>query len=98
MEATGHTPPAPLLRRTFWLPAASLVAIELYARGFDGWGAWATAPLFLLPLVLSLAIAAAGARDAFLEVRAGRPRASTLVFTAVAASPLAWLMVRRHLT
>ncbi len=96
MEPTRHQLPAPLLRRVFWLPAACLVAVELYARGFDGWGAWATAPLFLPPLILSLAIAAAGARDAFSEARSGSPRTSTLVYTAFAASPFAWLMVRRY--
>ena len=85
----------PLFRRIFWLPAACLVAVELYARNFDGWGAWATAPLFLLPLLLSLAIGAAGAGDVFREARSGNSRISTLIFTAVALSPFAWFMVRR---
>ena len=96
MEPIGHRSSAPLLRRVFWLPTACLVAVELYARNFDGWGAWATAPLFLLPLVLSLAITAAGAGDTFSEVRSGNLRTSTLIFTAFAASPLAWLMLRRY--
>ena len=84
------------LRRVFWLPAACLVAVEFYARGFDGWGAWATAPLFLLPLIASVVITAAGAYDTFREVRSRRLRTSTLVFTAIAVSPLVWLLVRRQ--
>lgn len=86
------------LARTFWVPVACLVAVEAYARGFDGWGAWATAPLFLLPLALSVAIAGAGAVQCILEVRAGTARTSSAVYTAVAAVPLVWLIVRRHVT
>jgi hypothetical protein len=85
-----------VLGRIFWLPLACLVAIELYARNFDGWGAWATAPLFLLPFGLSLAIAGAGAHQAFSELRSSAARSSTFLFTAVAAAPIAWLLVRRH--
>jgi hypothetical protein len=32
-----------------WVPLASFVAVEVYAAGFDGWGAWSTGPLFLVP-------------------------------------------------
>ena len=96
MEPIARKPTGSLLRRVFWLPVACLVAVELYARNFDGWGAWATAPLFLLPLVLSLAIAAAGARDAFSQTRSDAPRTSTAVYMIVALVPFAWLMVRRY--
>ena len=89
--------PRSLLRRVFWLPPASLVAVELYVRGFDGWGAWASAPLFLLPLVLALAFAAAGGWALLAEVRGGGIRGATLVLTAVAASPLVWIALRRYL-
>jgi hypothetical protein len=47
-------------------------------------------------MVLSLAIAAAGARDVFSEARSGALRISTLIFTTVAVGPFAWLMVRRY--
>ncbi len=96
MEPTRRQPAATLLRRVFWIPAACLVGVEVYARSFDGWGAWATGPLFLLPLFLSVAISAAGARDVFSELRSGGTRRSTLLFTAVAVAPTAWLMMRRH--
>jgi hypothetical protein len=80
-----------------WVPLVSLVAVEIYARGFEGWGAWAAAPLFLLPLLLSLVIGGAGAVQCWSEIRAGSLRPSTVVSTGVAALPLAWLLVRRHL-
>jgi hypothetical protein len=81
-----------------WLPAISLVAVEFYARNFDGWGAWSTAPLFLLPLVLSITIAGTGAVKLFSEFRNRSVRASTMVAIAVALLPFLWLLVRRHVT
>jgi hypothetical protein len=36
-----------------WIPLASFVAMSLYVRQYDGWGAWAAAPLLLLPLAVS---------------------------------------------
>jgi hypothetical protein len=86
------------LAATFWLPAASLAGVEVYARGFDGWGAWAAAPLFLLPFLLSLAVGAAGLIQCFSEKRAGELRASTVVYTVIAILPIAWLLMRRHFT
>ena len=96
MHENPSQPANGLLSRIFWIPLACLVAVELYARSFDGWGAWATAPLFLLPFVLSLAIAAGGTYQAVSELRSGAARSSTLLFSAIAAAPIAWLMVRRH--
>lgn len=92
------TDPVPSRRvaRWFWTPVACLVAIEIYAADFDGWGAWATAPLFLLPLVVSLFVAGAGVVQCVLEFRAGSTRASSIVLTVVAALPSLWLLVRRH--
>ena len=84
------------LARSFWISVASLVAIEFYASGFDGWGAWATAPLFLVSLLLSLVIASVGTLQCVLEFRAGASRLSSIVFTFVAALPFLWLLVRRH--
>lgn len=79
-----------------WLPLASLVGIETYVRGFEGWGAWSTAPLFLLPLGLSFVIGGTGTVRCVAELRAGSLRRSSLVFTAVALLPLVWLLIRRH--
>lgn len=81
----------------FWIPLASLLATEAYVSNFDGMGAWAAAPLFLVPLFLSLVIAGAGSVQCVLELRQGASRAPTTVFTLVAALPVLWLLVRRFL-
>lgn len=81
---------------TCWIPGACLVAVEVYASGFEGWGAWATGPLYLVPLLLSLVIAGAGAVQCVLEARRGAARMSSVVLTGLAAAPLLWLLVRRH--
>lgn len=80
-----------------WIPLASLVGVEAYVRAFDGWGAWASAPLFLVPSILALAIGGAGAVQCFLAARAGAPRLAPAALTGVALLPIFWLMVRRHL-
>jgi hypothetical protein len=85
------------LARSFWIPATCLVAIEVYASNFDGWGAWATAPLFLVPLILSVAIAGSGGIQCVLEFRAKSARLSSIAFTLLAAVPLFWILVRRHI-
>ena len=83
---------------TCWLPFASLVAVEFYVRNIDGWGAWSTAPLFLLPLILSVVIAGMGVIQLFLELRAKVVRSSTVFFIALALIPFLWLLIRRHVT
>lgn len=85
-----------MISRIFWVPIACLIAVEIYARTFEGWGAWATAPLFLLPLVVSLAIAGGGVCQFFAELRSGHIRLPTVVCTLAAACPVLWLMVRRY--
>lgn len=85
------------LARFFWIPAATLVAVEIYAGQFDGWGAWATATLFLLPLILSVVIASAGLVKCIVELRKGSPYVLYMVFTVVAALPLLWLIFRRQI-
>ena len=93
MESTGK----PLIGRIFWIPVAVLVVVELYASRFDGWGAWATGPLFLLPLILSLILSIAGLIETLAGLRQNRLPFSTLLYTFVAAVPLLWLMIRRYL-
>ena len=84
------------LERSCWIPLACLVAVELYASNFDGWGAWATAPLFLLPAALGLAFGIAGVARSVGEWRLGALRGATLAATALALLPFAWLFVRRY--
>jgi hypothetical protein len=68
------------LARLFWIPVASLVAVEIYAAQFDGWGVWATAPLFLLPFILSVVIASAGLVKCIVEFRKGSAYVLYMVF------------------
>jgi hypothetical protein len=80
-----------------WLPLASLLAVELYIRDLDGWGAWAAAPLLLVPGLISLSIAILGLFDCVAASRARAPIRAPLFFTLVSALPLFWLGVRRFL-
>ena len=103
----GRRPPSPsmparpcpgfalMLARVFWIPLACLVAVEYAISPLEGWGAWAAAPMLLLPLGLALVIGAAGAVRCILEYRAATLRAAHLVYTLLAASPLLWLVLRR---
>ena len=86
---------SPALRRLCWVPLASLVAIELYLRNFDGWGAWASAPLLLLPALVGLPFVAIGSSDFLAARRAGRPAGTAAVATLIAAFPVLWLSIRR---
>ena len=79
----------------FWIPLASLIATEVYVSNFDGMGAWAAAPLFLLPLFLSIVISGAGLMRCLLGLRRGTLPIVGVLLTAVAAAPLLWLLVRR---
>ncbi len=82
-------------RWIYWLPLGSLLAIELYVRKFDGWGAWAAAPLLLVPGFISLAIVIPGIYGGVTEIRAGKLRPATVQYTLVASLPMFWLGVRR---
>ena len=77
------------------LPLASLVAIEIYLGGFDGWGAWASAPLLLLPALFSVPVVLWGV----VRIRGGRRTGvstlATVGWTIVAGLPLLWMAVRR---
>lgn len=78
-----------------WLPLISLLGIELYVRNFDGWGAWASAPLLLVPAIVSLPIVILGLLKCIAAMRARAPLFATVFFTFVSAVPIAWLGVRR---
>ena len=72
-----------------------MLVAEVYVRNFDGWGAWAAAPLLLVPGLIGLVLAIAGLVDFVAAARSGRPLRSALVFTLVAALPIFWLAIRR---
>lgn len=85
-----------------WLslvPLASLLVAEYWIRDYDGWGAWAAAPVLILPGLLSLAFTAAfvacllGARHH--EGQGGGT--AWLAPALIAAVPMMWLALRRYL-
>ena len=43
-----------------WVPVAFFAGTWAYVGRYDGWGAWAAAPLLLLPIGLSAAMAGVG--------------------------------------
>ncbi len=72
-----------------------MLAVEAYVSRFDGWGAWAAAPLFLVPVLISLGIIIPGIFDLVAEIRAGKINRATLLYRGIAALPFVWLGVRR---
>lgn len=83
------------LRWLCWLPLVTLAATELYVDQFDGWGAWAAAPVLLVPGIVSLVVVLIGLYDCRAAHRAGRLGLAGPVYTIIAGLPLAWLLVRR---
>jgi hypothetical protein len=84
-----------VLRWLCWLPLAALFGVELYVSNFDGWGAWASAPLLLVPGLMSFTLVLMGGIEIFAAIRAGVSPASALFFTFIASLPICWLGVRR---
>lgn len=77
-----------------WLPIAALLGVQLYARQFEGWGQWAIAPLFLLPVILSVVLVIIGIAICRREAGAGRALAAPATATLAAAIPALWFVVR----
>ena len=82
-------------RRLWWLPLAALLGIELYIRNFDGWGAWASAPLLLIPPMISFPIVMLGLYQCVAAMRAKESILPGFFYTLVSALPIFWLGVRR---
>jgi hypothetical protein len=83
-----------LFRFVSWIPLGVLLTVQLYARGFDGWGRWATAPLFLLPISLSFALVLVGLHMCRSEHEAGLPVGPTVAATLLAGAPALWFTAR----
>jgi len=67
---------------TCWLPPALWAATLLYLRPYDGWGAWAAAPLLLPSVAIAAVWLAAGLGLVFREAM----RTRTVDMRLVAAS------------
>jgi hypothetical protein len=76
-----------------WVP----VVAWLYARNvvdrYDGWGAWAAAPLLLLPVAVSALFVGVGLL-ALSRPGTGRPVAWDWIAIGVSALPLLWIALR----
>ena len=93
------TPASSAARRAFlrlcWLPAATWLVSWLYIRRYDGWGAWAAAPVLLPALVLSITMGIAGLSLLLAGLRqTGRLDGALLLATLLAASVVILLWLR----
>jgi len=77
-----------------WTPIAVWIATEIFTRGFEGWGRWAAAPMFLIPMVLSAALIPVGLRLCRDQHRAEGPVRPTAVATLIAAAAALWFLAR----
>jgi hypothetical protein len=80
-------------RALCWVPAALWILARARVDGYDGWGAWAAAPLLLLPVAVSFLFAGTG----FLLVSRpsrGRRHGGDWIAIGVAALPLLWIALR----
>ena len=76
------------------LPLLLLLAVQFYAGQFEGWGRWAAAPLFLVPVILSVILVAIGVSICRREARAGRSLGLVASATLAAAIPMLWFLAR----
>ncbi len=77
-----------------WPPLALLLGLQFYASHFEGWGRWAAAPLFLVPLILSVILVAIGIAICRREAREGRSLALPASATLASAIPALWFLAR----
>jgi hypothetical protein len=84
-----------LFLRGCWVPPALWGATLLYLRPYDGWGAWAAAPLLLPALALGLLWLALGGVTLVRAARQRRPiDLALLAATLVGGSPAIWYLFR----
>ena len=73
----------PGVRRAFYwmspLPLISLAGVLIYLNGLEGWGAWAGGVLVVIPMTLSLVVAAFGGVLIYRAKKSGRCRLGAVV-------------------
>lgn len=84
-----------IFRLASWIPVATFIAAQLYVDRFDGWGAWAAAPILLAPVAISAGYVGAGVLVVRRERDGGTVRATTWLALCLAAGPCLWLLWRR---
>ena len=77
-----------------WVPLAVLIGVQFYALEYESWGMWSTAPLFLLPVVLSLVFAVIGLAICCRIALERRPLTAAATATLTAAIPALWFVAR----
>ena len=77
------------------IPLIILIILEIYLTRFDGWGAWGTGPLFLLPAILGIAIGISFGIDLVRAIRSGESIRESLMLLIISLLPIGWLFVRR---
>jgi hypothetical protein len=80
------------------VPLATCVGTWIYLGRYEGWGAWAAAPLLLLPIGLSAAMAVVGLALCLGALRRDGVDLATTLATVLAALPVIWFAVRVVLT
>ena len=80
-------------RLVCWVPVAAWIWARLEVDRYDGWGAWAAAPMLLAPVALSALLVGLGL---ILVSRPGEGRRPATVWVAigVAGLPLLWIALR----
>jgi len=77
-----------------WIPLAILLVLQLYVRELEGWGRWASAPLFLLPVVLSAVLVPVGIRLWRHHQQVHISARSLGLATLLASIPALWFLAR----
>ena len=66
----------------------------VYVRGFDGWGAWAAAPILLIPVFVSIALGFVGIILIVHAAQHGRVTPSLVVATLLSGCLGIWFLGR----
>ena len=82
-----------IFRFICWVPAATWVWARIVVDGYDGWGAWAAAPLLLGTVALSDIFLGVGLLLASRSTHA-RPGSGDWVAIGVSSLPLLWIAYR----
>ena len=76
-----------------WVPVMAWVCASSVVDRYDGWGAWAAAPLLLLPVALSALFVGVGLLVISRPTK-GRPVTWDWIAIGVSALPLLWIALR----